>query len=149
MAFLAIRLIFQDSFLAYRDAGTHRQRDEVYPLGGQVFGEVARADVEAAAPHFIDALDGQQAYLAVSSGIGVGIAHNSVALLEEAIGHEFLSGALAFTLADCNYFGHFSLSFTGPERGDDDLEGVFISIRRLFSHLDHLVIGAHQPPFHH
>src|SRR4030043_1433158 len=84
----------EEDVLANGDFCVYRQGEQFNPLGGEVFGKIAGAHLEAQPPHLIDTFRRQQAHLPVGTAVSMGIANKAVILLEDTFGHSFLSGTL-------------------------------------------------------
>jgi hypothetical protein len=106
MAFLTDLSDFKDSLLPNGHAGTDGKRHQVYILGGQIFGEIPRAQLQPQSPHLFDAFHGQQAYLAVRAAIGVSIANQAEVSPQQTFPYVLLLGSLFFAFTDSDDSGH-------------------------------------------
>jgi hypothetical protein len=106
VALLANLCDIEEDILANGDFCAYGQGEEFDALGGEIFGKIARAYLEAQPSHFIDTFHCQQAHLPMGAAVSVGIANKAVIFLKDTFDCSFLSGTLLLALADGNYFGH-------------------------------------------
>ena len=104
MTFLANLGYFQHDFFPHFDFRADGDRNKVDSLRSQILGKSAGAEVQAEFTHFINAFRRQQADLAVSVKIGVGIGDHPETFLEPAGRNNVFTGAFFITAADCDYF---------------------------------------------
>ena len=86
--------------------GREITKDEAYTFSGQILGKIPRAYVEAHTSHLVDAFNCEQAYLTMSTAIGVGIVDKAIVFFEKPFGYIFLSSPLLLAFTDRNYFRH-------------------------------------------
>jgi len=111
MAVLADLGYLQKYVIPDEEERPHGEGCQFQALGGEILREIARADVVAGLAHLVDALDGQQAHLAMSSAVSMCIPDESEALLQLPLGNRIFRGALVVTPADCNDLGQSTISF--------------------------------------
>jgi hypothetical protein len=65
---------FENGLIPNSEMCTHGQGEEIYPLRRQILSKIPRPNIETKASHLLDAFNRQQAYLAMGTGVGMGIA---------------------------------------------------------------------------
>jgi len=100
---------FQNGVIADTQAGADWQGYQVDALAGDILGEVPMPHLQTETAHLVYAFHRQQADLAVSAAIRVGIVHQAVVLPYYALAYGSLPGVLFLTAANGDYFTGFSV----------------------------------------
>ncbi len=80
VALLAELTEFKDSLISNSEMCAHGQGEKIYPLCRQILSKIPRPNIETMASHLFNAFNGQQAHLAMGTGIGMGIAEKTNSL---------------------------------------------------------------------
>jgi hypothetical protein len=76
---------FKDGLIPNSEMCANGQGQEVYPLGCQILSKIPGANIETKASHLLNAFNGQQAYLAMCTGVGMGIAKKTKILFSGSL----------------------------------------------------------------